>query len=102
MNNVAAVVLLSLASACGGAAPLTSADEADLSIPPSVFALQFTGTYLGQGPIARLELRPDGSYLATRDGRSERGRYAAGRVRTLPLKLHLVGPAKVPAEVTGY
>jgi hypothetical protein len=73
-------------AACGAPGP-DSAEAADSSLPPSAFALQFTGRYQGAPPLAALELRRDGTFAAS-DG--EQGRFYSrpGR-RMLPLHLLL-------------
>jgi hypothetical protein len=96
------VLLPLLAAACGGAAPLADSDQSDLVGAPAAFALQFAGTYLGDGALTRLELQADGTYLATRDGRSERGRFFVAHQKALPLALFLARPLAHQAAITAY
>ena len=100
--KTAALVLLPLLVACGGPTSSTTSDGAELSSAPTPFALQFAGTYLGKGPLSRLDLRPDGSYLATLPSGVEGGHFWAARVKALPLELHLRGRSRLAATVAAY
>lgn len=71
-------------AACGASGP-DGAEEADVSLPPSPFTLQFIGKY--QGPLRALELRRDGTFTAPG---GERGRfYGPPARRQLPLQILL-------------
>ena len=101
MKIAGVLLFVSITAACGGD-PTAAEDTADLSPVPSAFALQFTGSYLGAGSFTRLDLHPDGTWSGRRDGRSERGRFRAGRGRALPLGLLLEGPVSLRCSVAAY
>jgi hypothetical protein len=111
LSTLLSAALLSIfAFACGAATDCgedgTDCAMADLAAsrahPPAPFAMQFTGTYLGGGSVARLELHTDGSYLVQRAGGEARGYYSAARVTSLPLALTLKGRLGGAAQITAF
>ena len=104
MNPATAALLLlfPLLTACGGSDQSAAADQAALSGTPTAFALQFAGTYLGSGTLSRLELHPDGTFVARHAGGTERAHFAVARGKTLPLALHLGGRLALDAEIGAY
>jgi hypothetical protein len=76
----------------------TASSEEDLTVasgtthPPTAFLLQYIGTYHSdrEGEFDALDLRRDGSFIATVDGQRKTGRYEGPSRPTKPLKIAFI------------